>query len=281
MFNVTLVPINSTSLVLKPTKPYYEVGSDVTLSCKVTEPNSPLVDINTTANIKWNSNKNIYQQYSFHRYNSYFNHTLTNIKLSDAGEYNCTYYLTGTTDNPYIIPSDVRTGVTNVTIEIPNGNNPSITQLNSYYNVGDSISFICSVTYPHSPLIDIATNVNIQWLDSSNHTLHSYTGINNNTEHTISYTIDGNNTVISNTAYLCIKVPVMDSTLDANLRLGDIREYDCTLGYRYSGVTVQWLEYGSNKVLNNPLILTMNQSVNNAYYMCLVTVDKNPKNCPS
>ena len=32
--------------------------------------------------------------------------------------------------------------------------------------------------------------MNIQWLSSSNYTLHSYTGINNNTEHTISYTIN-------------------------------------------------------------------------------------------
>ena len=72
---------------------------------------------------------------------------------------------------------------------VPNGENPSITPIYSYYTVGDSISLICSVTYPRSPLIDITTNVNIQWLNFSNHTLHSYTGINNNTEHTISYTI--------------------------------------------------------------------------------------------
>ena len=103
--------------MLKPTESYYEVGNKVTLSCKVTDPNSPLVNVDTTANIKWSSNKNISQQYSIHPYNVYFNHTLTNIKLSDAGEYNCTYYLNSTTDNPYIIPSDDMTGVTNVTIK--------------------------------------------------------------------------------------------------------------------------------------------------------------------
>ena len=103
--------------MLKPTESYYEVGTEVTLSCKVTEPDSPLVDINTTVNIKWSSNKNIAQHSSIHPYNSYFNHTLTNIKLSDAGEYNCTYYLNSTTDNPYIIPSDDMTEVTNVTIK--------------------------------------------------------------------------------------------------------------------------------------------------------------------
>ena len=60
----------------------------------------------------------------------------------------------------------------------------------SYYTVGDSISLICSVIYPHSPLIDIATIVNIQWLNSFNDILHSYTGINTYTEYTISYTIN-------------------------------------------------------------------------------------------
>ena len=103
--------------MLSPTESYYEVGTDVTLSCKVTDPNSPLVDINTTVNIKWSSNKSISQQHSIHPYNSYFNHTLTNIKLSNAGEYNCTYYLNSTTNNPYIKPSDDMTGVTNVTIK--------------------------------------------------------------------------------------------------------------------------------------------------------------------
>ena len=85
---------------------------------------------------------------------------------------------------------------------VPKSNNPSIAQLNSYYIVGDSIILICSVLYPPSPLIDITTNVNIQWLNSSNHTLHSYTGINDYTEHTISYTI--NNVSLSDAGqYTC------------------------------------------------------------------------------
>ena len=45
------------------------------------------------------------------------------------------------------------------------------------------------MTYPQSDLIDVDTNVNIQWLNSSNHTLHSYTGLNDYTEHTLNYTI--------------------------------------------------------------------------------------------
>ena len=119
-----LVPINSTSLVLSPTDYFYGVGRNVALFCYVTEPNSSLVDIDTIMNIKWSPQ----EQYSIHPYNKNFNYSLTNIKLSDAGEYKCTYYLTSTTNNPYIKPSNVRTGVTNVTIK-----SEFIKIKNSYY----------------------------------------------------------------------------------------------------------------------------------------------------
>ena len=76
----------------------------------------------------------------------------------------------------------------------------------------------------------------------------------------------------------------MDNIFAANLRLGDFREYDCTLGYRQSGVIVQWVEYRSRsifaKVLNNPLILTVNESVNNSVYTCSVIIYRNPVKCP-
>ena len=55
--------------------------------------------------------------------------------------------------------------------------------------VGTKITLTCFATYPHSSFIDVDTNVNIQWLNSSNHILHSYTGLNDYTEHTLNYTI--------------------------------------------------------------------------------------------
>ena len=39
------------------------------------------------------------------------------------------------------------------------------------------------------PEVDIGTKLYLQWLNSSNHTLHSYTGPNDYTEHTLNYTI--------------------------------------------------------------------------------------------
>ena len=77
----------------------------------------------------------------------------------------------------------------NVFVLVPNGNNPSITNMNSYYNVSANIVLLCSVAYPNSSFIDVDTNVNIQWLNSSNHTLHSYTALNDYTEYTLNYTI--------------------------------------------------------------------------------------------
>ena len=104
-------------LTIHPLQSYYEVGSNITLSCYVTNTNSTLVNIDTAVNIKWSSQKNNLKDNLEHSYNENFTHTLTNVSLSYAGNYNCTYNLTSTTNNPYIIPSDVRTGVTSVTIK--------------------------------------------------------------------------------------------------------------------------------------------------------------------
>ena len=52
-----------------------------------------------------------------HSYNKGFTHTLAQLKLSDAGEYNCLYYLTSANDSPYIKQSEVNTGVTTVRVK--------------------------------------------------------------------------------------------------------------------------------------------------------------------
>ena len=114
---VTLVPISSTSLVLSALQSHYEVGSNVTLTCFVTNSNPHHVDIDTTVNIQWSSQNNSLKQSHIHSYNKGFNHTLTQLKLSDAGEYKCSYYLTSTNDNPYIKQSEFNTGVTTVMIK--------------------------------------------------------------------------------------------------------------------------------------------------------------------
>ena len=101
-------------MVLSELEPHYEAGSNVTLTCFVTKPN---VDVSTTVNIRWSSFERISDQYSIHSYNKNFNHALTQLKLSDAGEYSCSLYLTSTTNNPYIKQSTVKTKTTHVAIK--------------------------------------------------------------------------------------------------------------------------------------------------------------------
>ena len=102
------------SPTIVPLKPYYIAGSNVTLSCYVTE---PYFDISTTVYIKWISNRTLSNEFSNHTYNTFFNYTLHDIKLSEAGKYDCIYYITSATSNPYIIDSDNVVGVTNVTVK--------------------------------------------------------------------------------------------------------------------------------------------------------------------
>ena len=54
-------------------------------------------------------------------------------------------------------------------------------------------------------------------------------------------------------------------------------EYNCTSGYRGSQVIAQWNL--SDVVFNNPLIITVNQSVNNTRYTCIIKLDGNPDSC--
>ena len=71
-----------------------------------------------------------------------------------------------------------------------------------------------------------------------------------------------------------------DSHYYSNLRLGDIIEHDCTPGYRQSGVTVQWIA-PDNSLIMNPLIITVNQSINYGFYTCVITINNHDASyCP-
>ena len=67
--------------------------------------------------------------------------------------------------------------------------------------------------------------------------------------------------------------------LDSFARLGDIKEYDCALGYKSPEVTVQWIASATGDEFNDPLILTASQSISNTVYTCKINISTNPEEC--
>ena len=100
---------------LTPSQAYYEAGSDVLLTCSI--PISRYIDTDVIINIQWNNS--ITQSISIESNIKEFNHSisLNQLKLSDAGEYNCTCYFSGANENQFVISSDRKTVTNNISIK--------------------------------------------------------------------------------------------------------------------------------------------------------------------
>ena len=114
------VPINSTySITIDPLKSYYDVGTNVTLTCTTIYPSSSLIDVDTNVTIQWKYRNNTIKSYT--TFNDYLNHTLqchlNSLKLSDAGKYICSSYLSTTKYNSYIISSNIITSNTMLVVQ--------------------------------------------------------------------------------------------------------------------------------------------------------------------
>ena len=113
---MTLVPSSIDAFVdLIPLQSFYEVGSSVMLTCSI--PISRYIDTDIIVNFQWNNN--ITQNISVESNIKELNHsiTLNRLKLSDAGEYNCTYYFTSVNDSRFVISSDRKTVTNNINIK--------------------------------------------------------------------------------------------------------------------------------------------------------------------
>ena len=77
-----------------------------------------MVDVDINVTIKWKYGKMVK---SYTTFNDYLSHTLQyhldNLKLSDAGEYICSSYLSITRYNPYIRSSDIITSNTTLVVQ--------------------------------------------------------------------------------------------------------------------------------------------------------------------
>lgn len=89
----------------------HAVGSNISLSCNVDNLN---FHISTNANLQWSdffgkplTNLSASNSLSY---------TINNIKLSDAGQYNCSSYVTTTVPHPYILTSKSTTAATVISV---------------------------------------------------------------------------------------------------------------------------------------------------------------------
>ena len=208
-----IVPISRSLLLVSSLSSYIEFGNNVTLTCRVTS-NHTDFKMRTKVNIKWSKDQNTStlesDSWTSYEYDRNFPLFLNNVKLSDAGKYNCSYYLTSANDNPYVKSSVVAIGVTNVTVKskfmvcgflflkvftVSNDVKPTIIPLKvSPLVVGSNITLSC---YVHYSRFDISTNANLQWFDSFGKHLKSFSN---------SYTL--NNTI-------------------SNIKLSNAGQYNC------------------------------------------------------
>ena len=195
------------------------VDTNIILTCSATYPYSFFIDVDTNVNIQWLNSSN-HTLHSYTGLNDYTEHTLnytiSNVKLSDAGQYTCQYNVSS--NSSFLNTSDVMIATINVSIEskslllcniirqysiVPNNATPGIIliQHQYLYDIGSDITLSCSIKHPKSSLIDLNTSLTLQFFNSSNDFLCASTS--SGTEHTLNYTI--NNAKLSDAGqYTCV-----------------------------------------------------------------------------
>ena len=107
--------IDSTTAV-SPASSYYEVGSNVTLTCSLSYKKSSFTDVNTTVYMEWTYENSIINATNTTLDNFFFQYTVDDLKLSNAGLYNCSYFIYPIMSTPYIKPSKKHFDVINITV---------------------------------------------------------------------------------------------------------------------------------------------------------------------
>ena len=114
-FSVPNEIIDSTTAV-NPATSYYEVGSDVTLTCSIRYVKSAYIDVSTRVHIEWKQLERILTYTILYENTSHsLQYTVHISKLSQAGQYKCLYSIDTAEPNSYINPSVIKSDVINIT----------------------------------------------------------------------------------------------------------------------------------------------------------------------
>ena len=104
--------------IISSLESYYEVGVDVTLSC-LAYPKENYIDVDTNMNLQWsNLSNHIFTSSSTHLTNNptIIYYTISNVNLSNAGQYNCSSFINTTKDHKYILTSNTIASLANVSV---------------------------------------------------------------------------------------------------------------------------------------------------------------------
>ena len=116
-----LVPneINSTASI-NPLNSYYEVGSNITLTCSISYHKQLYIDIETVISIIWtNKENNFFNSTTIPLIKDYTEHSfqyhVANFNLSDAGQYKCSNIHDTQQKHNFIQSSDSKYNYINIT----------------------------------------------------------------------------------------------------------------------------------------------------------------------
>ena len=106
--------IDSTTALI-PDTPYYEVGSNINLSCSIRYIKSTYIDVSTRVHINWMPGGVSTTTVLHDNTNHSLQYTVHNLKLSQAGQYKCSYFIDTAVPNAYINPSVTKSDIINIT----------------------------------------------------------------------------------------------------------------------------------------------------------------------
>ena len=102
---------------INPKKTYYKVGSDITLTCAISYDKPSYIDLNTRVYMQWAKETNLTNItiLLIELTNHNLIHSISSLKLSDAGMYSCTFFIETVDFEPNILCSSVKDSVIGVT----------------------------------------------------------------------------------------------------------------------------------------------------------------------